>query len=168
MIIYRKFNLFVLLLQGSLWIFQHIRDSIPCCPLGGILGRSQIWGQSTSSKSLGHQATLLPWGSLWIFWHIRGLIPRHRRGGILGRSQIWGQCMSPKFLGHQATRQFIGNLTYMYFCRGVVCEYFGRIRDLIPRRPHGGILGRSQIWGLCMWPKPLGHQATWQFIGNLT
>ena len=28
--------------------------------------------------------------------------------------------------------------------------------------------GRSQIWGQCTLPKPLGHKATRQFIGNLT
>ena len=37
---------------------------------------------------------------------------------------------------------------------------FRRVRDLIPRHPHGRILGRSQIWGLYKSPKPLGQRAT--------
>ena len=37
---------------------------------------------------------------------------------------------------------------------------FRRVRDSIPRRPRGRILGRSQTWGQCPLPKPLGHRAT--------
>ena len=55
----------------------------------------------------------------------------------------------------------------MYFCRRVACENF-RAQDSILCHPCGGILGRPQIWGRCMSPKPLSHWATQQFIGNLT
>ena len=37
---------------------------------------------------------------------------------------------------------------------------FWRVRDSIPRRPHGGILGRSQTGGQCPSPIPLSHWAT--------
>ena len=60
-------------------------------------------------------------------------------------------------LGHRATRQFIGNLTYMYFLPKGSLWVFRRLRDSIPRRPRGGILGRSQTSGQCPSPKPLGH-----------
>ena len=63
-------------------------------------------------------------------------------------------------LSERATRQFIGNLTYMNFLPQGSLWMFRRVRDSIPRRPHGGILGRSQIWGQCPSPKPLGHRAT--------
>ena len=39
---------------------------------------------------------------------------------------------------------------------------FWRVRDLIPRRPRDGILGRSQTWGQCPSPKPLGQRAEGQ------
>ena len=95
-----------------------------------------------------------------MFRRVRDSILRRPHGGILGRSQSWGQCPSPKPLGHRATRQFMRNLTYMYFLPQGSLWMFRRLRDSILRRPHGGILGRSQSWGQCLSPKPLGHRAT--------
>ena len=59
--IYRKFNLYVLLPRGSLWMFRCIRDLIPHCPRGRILRRSKIWGQCTLPKPNSHQATQVCW-----------------------------------------------------------------------------------------------------------
>ena len=52
---YRQFHWCVPLRRGSLWIFRRARDSIPRRSRGWIWERSQIWGQCTSPKPLGHR-----------------------------------------------------------------------------------------------------------------